>query len=263
MNEAVEGHQDLQEQGFCILKQVVLPSELPALRESVATSIREHTKLPLPNGYVTGFLRVNQDIGRYIADPRITDLVEACLGEHARISAVTGTINGPGIGRGVMHADWPFNQNHQARIQAPYPDIVVNLVTMWMLTDYTAENGATVLVPGSHKQSTSPSKRTHLDPNANYDGTVQMTAEAGDVGIFDARTWHASSANTSQEERIGFIVRYSPWWLNLNTQRPGTRDRKQIVENHNGSDSTVEAVPTSIYEVLPPEVQRLVYHMVG
>jgi len=263
MNQAIEGYEDLTRRGYCILSEIIPASEVPAMRESAAASIREHTSLPLPNGYVTGFLRVNQDIARYMAHPRIMELVDACFGQNARISAVTGTINGPGVGRGVVHADWPYNQNHQARIESPYPDVVVTLVSMWMLTDYTPENGATIIVPGSHKESISPSKKTQLDPEAIYDGEVQLLGKAGDVGIFDARSWHASAANTTQEDRIGFIVRYSPWWLNLNTQRPGSRERKQIVEDHNGSDSQVDAVPSSVYQSLPPTVQSLVYHMVG
>ena len=263
MNQTIEGYADLTQKGYCVLRGIIPASEVPALRESAAASIRKHTSLPLPNGYVTGFLRANQDIARHIAHPRIMKLADACFGENARISAITGTINGPGIGRGVVHADWPYNQNHQARIQAPYPDLVVTLVSMWMLTDYTAENGATIIVPGSHKQTTSPSKKTHLDPEASYDGEVQLIGKAGDVGIFDARTWHASAANTTQEDRIGFIVRYAPWWLNLNTQRPGSRERKQIVEDNNGSDAQVDAVPASVYQELPTEVQALVYHMVG
>ncbi len=263
MNQTVDGYEELTQRGYCILREIVPASEVATLRESAAASIREHTSLPLPDGYVTGFLRANQDIARYMAHPRIMKLVDACFGENARISAITGTINGPGIARGVVHADWPYNQNHQARIEAPYPDLVVTLVSMWMLTDYTAENGATIIVPGSHKQSTSPSKKTHLDPEASYDGEVQLIGKAGDVGIFDARTWHASAANTTRGDRIGFIVRYAPWWLNLNTQRPGSRERKQIVEDNNGSDAQVDAVPASVYQGLPPEVQTLVYHMVG
>ncbi len=263
MNQAIEGHEDLTQQGYCILREIIPTAEVSALRESATASIREHTSLPLPNGYVTGFLRANQDIARYMAHPRIMKLVAACFGQNARISAVTGTINGPGVGRGVVHADWPYNQNHQARIEAPYPDLVVTLVSMWMLNDYTPENGATIIVPGSHKQSTSPSRKTHLDPDAIYDGEVQLLGKAGDVGIFDARTWHASAANTTQEDRVGFIVRYAPWWLNLNTQRPGSRERKQIVDDHNGSDAQVDAVPPSVYQNLPAEVQPLVYHMVG
>ena len=263
MNQTVEGYEDLTQQGYCILREIIPASEVAELRESAAASIRKHTSLPLPNGYVTGFLRANQNIAHHMAHPRIMKLVDACFGQNARISAITGTINGPGVGRGVVHADWPYNQNHQARIEAPYPDLVVTLVSMWMLTDYTSENGATIIVPGSHKESTSPSKKTHLDPDATYEGETQLLGKAGDVGIFDARTWHASAANTTQEDRVGFIVRYAPWWLNLNTQRPESRERKQIVDDHNGSDAQVDAVPSSVYESLPPEVQTLVYHMVG
>ena len=58
------------------------------------------------------------------------------------------------------------------------------------------------------------------------------------------------------------IVRYAPWWLNLNPLRPGTRDRLQIIESAGGADVCVEPIPQEIYERLPPGVQPLVFHMV-
>ena len=52
----------------------------------------------------------------------------------------TGMVNGPGIPRGDLHADWPYNQAGAAKIPAPYPNCLMHIVTMWMLSDFT-ENG--------------------------------------------------------------------------------------------------------------------------
>jgi len=251
----------LRRDGFCILPRIIPEGDVGRVWESVSASVHEHTSLPLPQGYVTGFLRVNQAVAPYLAHPRIMELVDELFGSYARISMLTGTINGPGILRGPMHADWPYNQRHQSRIRAPYPDVIVNLVTMWMLTDFTRENGGTLVVPGSQKRMASPCPGTELDPMANYEGEVQLLGKAGDVGVFDARTWHAIAPNVSQHERVAVIVRYAPWWLNLNPLRPGTQDRKFIVDQHNGTDSKVESLPVSVYENLPADVQPLFYAM--
>jgi len=252
----------LARDGFCVLKGVIPPDEIAAVRESVGNSVRKHSSLPPPQGYVTGFLRVDQSYAKYLAEPRLMAIIDRLFGDFARISVLTGAINGPGMKRGIMHADWPYNQNHKARIRAPYPDVMTNMVTMWMATDYTLENGGTIVIPGSHKRDHSPFKGGAQDPMKPFPGEVQLTGKAGDVGLFDARTWHSIAENRTPDERIGFIVRYAPWWLNLQPLRPGTLDRRQIVDANDGSDAKVEPVPLEVYQRLPAEVQALVYHMV-
>lgn len=252
----------LSRDGYCVMPGVIPPSKVGEVRDSVATAVQAHSSLPPPQGYATGFLRLNQAIAPYLAHPRLMAVVDRLFGDFPRISMLTGAINGQGIKRGEMHADWPFNQNSKARVRAPYPDIVMNLVTMWMLTDYTVENGGTIVIPGSHKRDFSPRYGTNHDPMAVYEGEVQLQGKAGDVGLFDARTWHAIAPNRSDQPRIGVIVRYAPWWINLQPLRPGTRDRKQIVEDNQGRDPKVEPLPLSVYRNLPADVQPLVYHMV-
>lgn len=261
-NTGTDPLETLKRDGFCVVEQVIPPGEVAAVRKSVAASVREHSSLPMPQGYVTGFLRVNQAMAPYLAHRIIMEIVESLFGDHARISMLTGAINAPGIKRGWVHADWPYNQKNKSHVQAPYPDIVMNLVTMWMLSDYTIENGGTIVVPGSHRMNRSPGIDRDLDPHGCYEGEVQLQGGAGDVGVFDARTWHAIAPNTSDSERVGVIVRYAPWWINLDPLCPGTRDRKQIVEDQGGTDPRVEKLPDAIYECLPDAVKPLVYHMV-
>ena len=252
----------LARDGFCLMKGIIPAAEVGAVRESVRKSIHVHTDIPLPLGHVSGFLRVDQSYAPYLANPRLMAVMDRLFGEFPRLSMVTGSLNAPGIKRGEVHADWPFNQNGRAKVRAPYPDVLMNLVTMWMLTDYTAENGGTMVIPGSHRRDHSPREGGALDPLGRYAGEVQLIGQAGDVGLFDARTWHAIAPNVSAAERVGFIARYAPWWLNLSPLRPGTRDRRQIVEATGGNDARVEPVPLSVYRTLPDRVKALVYHMV-
>ena len=252
----------LKRDGFCVLKSVIPQAEVGGVRDSVLKTVREHTFMPPPNGVVTGLLRKDQSMAPYLAQPRIMAVIERLFGDHARISMLTGLVNGPGIKRGPVHADWPFNQNARAHVQAPYPDVLMNMVTMWMLTDYTPENGGTLVIPGSHRRDYAPKHGTKYDPMSKYEGEIHLQGKAGDVGLFDARTWHATAENITQTERVGVLVRYCPWWLNLQTLRPGSRDRRQIVDATKGDDSQVEPVPLSIFEKLPENAKPLLNHMV-
>ncbi len=252
----------LKRDGFALMKGVIPRDEIAGVRESIVETVQAHSSLPAPNGVVTGLLRKNQAMIPYLKHPRIMAVIARLFGDHPRISMLTALVNGPGIARGPVHADWPFNQNARAHVQAPYPDVLMNMVTMWMATDYTADNGGTTVIPGSHKRDHSPFKGGAQDPMKPFPGEVQLIGQAGDVGLFDARTWHAIAENRTPEERIGFIVRYAPWWLTLQPLRPGTLDRRQIVDANDGSDAKVEPVPRAVYERLPEDVQALVYHMV-
>ncbi len=76
---------------------------------------------------------------------------------------------------------------------------------MWAVTDFTAENGGTLLVPGSHRW---PAERR---PEAGEIVAAEM--EAGSVLIWLSAMLHAAGANVSDDWRYGVIATYSLGWL--------------------------------------------------
>ena len=104
--------------GYCYIENVIPPDQIEPIRESVAQDVRNHSVLELPTGYVPGFLRFNQSLAPYLASEAVLGFVQSFFGQHVRISMLTGTLNGPGIARGELHADWPYNQGGAARIPA-------------------------------------------------------------------------------------------------------------------------------------------------
>ena len=232
------------------------------VRESVRKSVHQHSDTPAPLGHVSGFLRVDQSYAPFLADLRLMAVVDRLFGEFFRISFVTGSRQRAGnqTGSGARGlAVQPKCQSPGARALPGCADESRHHVDAD--DDYTVENRGTLVIPGSHKLDHSPQDRSRVDPNAKYEGEVQLVGKAGDVGLFDARTWHAIAPNVSDHERVGFIVRYAPWWINLQPLRPGSRDRRQINDANGGDDSKVEPVPLSVYERLPENLKPLVYHM--
>jgi len=132
---------------------------------------------------------------------------ESFFGAHVRISMVSGIVNGSGIPRGALHSDWPYNQKSAAHVLAPYPDALMHIVTMWMLSDFTPENGGTIVVPGSHKKPCHPLDDASMSP---WPGETQLTGKAGAVAAFDARLWHAVAENRTNADRVAVLVRYAP-----------------------------------------------------
>jgi len=249
--------------GYCCIENVIPPERVDEIRDNVARDVWANSWLERPTGYVPGFLRVNQSLAPYLAAESVLGLVRSFFGPHVRISMLTGTVNAPGIPRGALHADWPYNQSGAAHIPAPYPDCVLHLVTFWMLTHFTAEGGGTIVVPGSHKRGDHPRAGGAVDPSQPYPGERQLEGRAGSVAVMDARMWHAVAPNQTDRERVAVLVRYAPWWLNTAPLRPGTIDLQEIVEKQKGQDSQVPPLPREVFENLPLDVKPLLRYLVA
>lgn len=79
------------------------------------------------------------------------------------------------------------------------------LNTIWAMTNFTFENGATQVVPGSHKWDDSR--------EAKPEETCYAEMKAGSVLIYTGSVIHSGGANVSQEDRIGINITYTLGWL--------------------------------------------------
>lgn len=109
----------------------------------------------------------------------------------------------------------------------PHPELVVNV--MWPLVDFTEENGATRIVPGSHRW---------VEERPSADATVGIELPTGSALIYLGSVWHGGGANRSTKPRLGVVLHYAAAWL-----RP--------VENH------VLVVPPEQARRLPVRLQEL------
>ena len=86
----------------------------------------------------------------------------------------------------------------------PHPATVCN--TMWALTDFTEENGATRIIPGSHLASDSP------NPLQAYD-SIPAEMPKGSVLIWHGSLWHGGGANTTDTRRVGIAMNYCAGYI--------------------------------------------------
>jgi len=83
--------------------------------------------------------------------------------------------------------------------------------SMWMLTDFTVENGATGVVPFSHRSRI----KTPEDEGARNRELVRpIEGEAGSVMLWHGGTFHMARGNSGQSIRVGLNVAYYPRWFN-------------------------------------------------
>ena len=113
-------------------------------------------------------INATQCFAPFLASSEILAVVTAFWGPWERISCTDCVINQPGNERGYWHADWPYNQTNASHVPAPFPEGLLHLSTIWMLTDFSAENGGTWILPGSHR----------IDQNPSVGGGMRSTAMA-------------------------------------------------------------------------------------
>jgi len=152
----------------------------------------------------------------------VLGVLDRVLG-HYQLSAPTGISIGPGETAQPLHPDDAIYP-----LPRPHPEVVVNV--MWPLQDFTSINGATRLVPGSHRW-------TDERPGADTE-TTTVELQAGTALIYTGSIWHGGGANRSDSNRLGVVLHYAVSWL-----RP--------VENH------VLVVPPEAAAGLPERLQEL------
>lgn len=110
------------------------------------------------------------------------------------LSSFTANIAAPGGVAMDLHSDQMY-----APIGTPHP-LVVNV--MWMLNDFTDANGATRVVPGSHRFEDPVAYLRRKGPSIAAEGA------AGTALIFDGRVLHGTGANVTDEHRYGLLSYY-------------------------------------------------------
>jgi len=155
--------------------------------------------------------------------PLVLGVLDKVLG-HYQLSAPVGIQIGPGEKAQVLHQDESVYP-----LPVPHPPVIVN--TMWPLDDFTERNGATRLVPGSH--------RWKVDRRpAQEEADVIAEMPAGSVMFYLGNLFHGGGANVTSRPRLGVILEYLVGWL-----RPQ--------ENH------CLAVPRAVAAALPERLQEL------
>lgn len=83
------------------------------------------------------------------------------------------------------------------------PTVEPEVSTMWAITDFTEENGATRVVAGSHKPGAGPPNKFF-----EYEDSASAAMPRGSVLLYTGSAYHGSGKNTSNEHRMGLNVDY-------------------------------------------------------
>lgn len=152
--------------------------------------------------------------------PKVLAAIAHVLQGDLKLSSLNFRAALPGAGLQGLHADW-------GRLETPGEYQVCN--SIWLLDDFTEENGATRAVPGSHLKGTMPGDEMANVADTHPDQQL-LLGPAGTVFIFNSHTWHGGTLNRTEGLRRGmhsyFCRRHHPQQLDQKKYlRPETAER--------------------------------------
>ncbi len=213
--------------GYCIVAGILTRDEVAAARASLvdvleATPGGRNSFEGFGTQRVYALFAKTRAFDAPATHPLVLGVLDRVLG-HYQLSAPTGIQIGPGERAQTLHLDQSVYP-----LPPDFPTVVVN--TMWALDDFTESNGATCIIPGSHRW---------VDRRpTEADEVLQAVMPAGSVMFYVGRAWHGGGANRTTTPRLGVILEYVASWL-----RPQ--------ENH------ILAVPREVTATLPERLQEL------
>lgn len=166
-------------EGFEALRRKAATDELAELRRRVG----EADLLRCPLAEDARFLAL-------AANPRILALCEALIGPGFILNQQNGIVNPAGTERysqSPYHRDLPYQHFVSSRPLA--------LNALFCLDPFTAENGATWVIPASHKEEAFPSERVLRAQRR------QVEAPAGSFLVLDCMIWHGGGQNRTGRDR--------------------------------------------------------------
>jgi len=199
----------LDDEGYLILRDFLSPERLTALRErceelytaqgeSAGSEYRQEPQ----TRRLANLVNCGAIFEELVSDPKILPYVRHVINDDIKLSSLNFRSANP-------HSDW--TQPLHCDVGA-VPDEkgfwICN--TIWLLDDFTADNGTTRFVPGSHKVGQLPEK-VLVDASAPHLDEKLLLEKAGTVVVMNTHMWHGATANRTANHRRALHSFYCRW----------------------------------------------------
>jgi ectoine hydroxylase-related dioxygenase (phytanoyl-CoA dioxygenase family) len=196
----------IAEDGYTILPDAIEPDLLDEIDQGLVKLERDLGIVPADNLFegvkttrVYNLLLHGATFEKIPVHPNVLPVVEGVLDPGALISSLSSIAIGPDERAQPIHAD-----DQVIPLTRPHIPIICN--TMWAITDFTEENGATRLIPGSHLRPDAPNP---LEP---YE-TIAAEMPKGSVLVWVGSLWHGGGANHTDRRRVGIAMNYCAGYI--------------------------------------------------
>lgn len=199
---------EYHENGFVILRDVISPPGIAALRSALQPFL-DLDQMGRNDFEGERTRRVYSLVGRGsifeppVEHPAVLALLDVLLQPGYLLTASQAICIYPGETPQPLHADDAF-------YTLPRPRPAISVSTIWALDDFTAVNGGTELIPGSHTWNQTQVEDVYT---AGYeDRLMPLEMSAGSLVLFAGTLLHRGGGNTSGSVRRAFSHQYcEPW----------------------------------------------------
>jgi len=196
----------LARDGYVIIEDAIAPDFCDALAADLLRLERELGVVPARNIFegtrtvrIYNLLARGEIYQRIPVQEPVLELVEAFLDRGCLVSSLSSIAIGPDETPQPLHAD-------DQLIPLPRPHVPIIVNSMWAITDFTEDNGATRIVPGSHLRPDPPPLGVPVD-------TLPATMRRGSVMVYNGSLWHGGGANRTGRRRVGIAMNYCAGWI--------------------------------------------------
>lgn len=215
----VEAHTErLRRQGYSIIPDFLSPESLRAVREGLAPFLGSHSGRNNFEGYRTERVYTLVARGRIFeelaCDARVLALLDRFLQPGYLLTASKAICIHPGETPQPLHCDDSF-------YPIPRPRPAISLSTIVAVDAFTADNGGTEIIPGSHGWSDAQAAGMYYAQGSDPDTPAPPDLErqlqplvmpAGACVVFQGTLLHRGGANRSTAPRLAFSNQYcEPW----------------------------------------------------
>ena len=191
----------LERDGYVTWEGLLDERECVQIRDEVRPLL-EHTGRNAFEGHRTqriySLLKKTRVCDRLVDHPRVLALLDRLLIPNYLLSALQVINIEPGESAQLLHHDDGF-------YPVPRPRAPLSAATIWAIDDFTDNNGATVVVPGSHRWG-------QRAPGPSDTGQSAVMP-AGSCIFFVGTLWHGGGANTTAHGRLAVTAQYCEPWL--------------------------------------------------
>ncbi len=196
----------LEENGYLALGQLLSNNEVAAVNQKISDLMNSEGENAGSELMESKYIRHPKEEGAdrladlvnkgeifdiFYTHPRVLAAIEAVIGHNYKLSSLNYRAAKPGKGLQKLHVDWK-----NTVVNGQYK--VCN--SIWLLDDFTPNNGATRIVPGTHKLNLLPDDGME-DTLKKHPDEILIQAPAGSVFIFNSHVWHGGTTNFTDKDR--------------------------------------------------------------
>ena len=190
----VENCRQLATEGWTIIEEAADPDFIARLRQAII----ECSPVAGSDGSKTdGLLKVDPVFAEAAINPKLMAIAEFSVGRGFLLASMVTTIREKNSNPIDLHAD-------QLYFPEPFPAHNMMLTCCWATDEFTLENGATTVMPGTNALLRHPNEEEIKTPH----NMVTMDCPPGSVAIWDGRVWHANAPKTTDGQRVVLHTSY-------------------------------------------------------